>query len=653
MSDPVPFASETTDVMTRQQSAETRVAEIEVGPDVDGYFAQDEAIPDFVSDAYHAVGLRALPLADSPYLNLENLVQHIHDEPLDFERINTHFIEAQGFYPISVDLSYNPSAPSVERREFVVLATSVYSEKRGKFKDPARVYMRLSDGFLGALQENFGYTEPLTPRDVGLVLLSPAHYRTLVHLSQNESERKRFLNELDDEIAGNVFYRSVMARAIKLRASDVHFEPLSHNEFRIRYRIDGKLHVAAIPINRSKFLSVISAMKIDANLNIAEKQTPQDGGTRYVSDVSTYGQNVRVPNVPESHLNGKTAAEAGGKADAHIALKYLPTKNPYLVNRGFRISTVPLIYDEKGVVRILPETKTVHVDKIGLEPEHKAELIENMQSPSGIVLITGPTGSGKTTTLSACLDYLNTPEINIMTIEDPAEIVQPGLNQSQVNRKKGWDFDTAMENFLRQDPDVIYLGEMRNSVTARMAVSAAKTGHLVVSTLHTNDAVDTPFRLIDLGVSPADMYSALLAIQAQRLVRKFIPYDERLFEFYDPADELNALLRDAVFKKGELSFCRPNAALMTDERQGFGYRGRVPIMEIWTLDGAAKEMLYQNRSNKDQYIQRALASGMRPMIVHGFERVARGETSVAEIRDAIPLADFRYYKDLIVSVLRK
>ena len=296
------------------------------------------------------------------------------------------------------------------------------------------------------------------------------------------------------------YIQKILLDAINSGASDIHFEPYE-KVYRIRYRIDGELYEVATPPLAIKE-KVASRIKVISKLDISEKRVPQDGRMKLVLS--------------------KTRAI------------------------DFRVSTLPTLFGEKLVLRILDSSSaTLGIEALGYEPDQKEALMSRHQRPYGMVLVTGPTGSGKTVSLYTCLNILNQPDINISTAEDPAEINLPGINQVNVNEKAGLTFAVALKAFLRQDPDVIMVGEIRDLETGEIAIKAAQTGHMVLSTLHTNDAPTTLTRLMNMGIAPFNIASSVILITAQRLARKLCPSCKRPLDIPKPA-----LLRAGFTRSG-------------------------------------------------------------------------------------------------------
>ncbi|MDR7523286.1 MAG: type II secretion system ATPase GspE [Armatimonadota bacterium] len=384
------------------------------------------------------------------------------------------------------------------------------------------------------------------------------------------------LRDLTEEAPVIRLVNLIILQAVRQGASDIHIEP-QDRVVRVRYRLDGHLHAAMSP-PRHVYQALISRIKIMAHMNIADRRVPQDGRI----DLKVDGRDI-----------------------------------------SFRVSTTPTVFGEKAVLRILDKRNAlVGVDRLGLAP-HDARSLEQMISrPHGIILVTGPTGSGKTTTLYAILNRLNRPEVNILTIEDPVEYQHDGIAQVQVNPKAGLTFASGLRAFLRQDPDIIMVGEIRDEETARIAIHAALTGHLVLSTLHTNDAPSAVTRLVDMGIEPFLVSSSLVGVVAQRLVRVLC---ERCREPYHPLPEVLTTL--GVTAAGHGTFYRPVGCAACSHT---GYRGRVGIFEILTVDESIKALIVRHATDREIRVA-ARSAGMRTLQEDGLAKVASGTTSLEEI----------------------
>jgi general secretion pathway protein E len=374
------------------------------------------------------------------------------------------------------------------------------------------------------------------------------------------------------------FVNGLIARASRERASDIHLEPFE-TEMIIRYRIDGVLYEVLRPPQKAR-AAIISRIKIIAGLNIAEKRLPQDGRFR-----------VRI---------------AGRDVD-------------------IRVSSLPTAFGERLVLRLLEKSSSViELSAIGLDEKLQQQIDRLIHQPHGIFLVTGPTGSGKTTTLYAALSRLNDRSKNIITVEDPIEYQLNGVGQIQVNSKIDLTFAAGLRSILRQDPDIIMVGEIRDSETAEIAVQSALTGHMVFSTLHTNDAAGALTRLLDMKIEPFLVSSAVTGILAQRLVRRLCP-DCR--SSYAPSDEMIRHFDGMLPSGGGIQFFRSGGC---DRCQQIGYRGRTGIYELLLLTDDIRELLMAG-ADASKIRQAAQKAGMRSLRQAGLEKAQAGETSLEEI----------------------
>ncbi|BCB28378.1 type 4 fimbrial assembly protein PilB [Sulfurimicrobium lacus] len=377
------------------------------------------------------------------------------------------------------------------------------------------------------------------------------------------------------------YLQKILMDAINAGVSDIHFEPYE-KFFRIRYRLDGNLYEAAQPPLAIKD-KISSRIKVISKLDIAERRVPQDG-----------------------------------------RMKLVLSKNRAI---DFRVSTLPTLYGEKIVMRILdPASATLGIDALGYDPDQKELLLAAVQRPYGMVLVTGPTGSGKTVSLYTCLNILNKPGVNISTAEDPAEINLPGVNQVNVNDKAGLTFAAALKSFLRQDPDVIMVGEIRDLETADIAIKAAQTGHMVLSTLHTNDAPSTLTRLMNMGVAPFNIASSVIMITAQRLARRLcsckIPIDiprEALLRAGFNEEDLDGSWQPYTHKPGGCDLCKQK-----------GYKGRLGIYQVMPITDEMSRIIMKNGTAHDISDQ-ARREGVRDLRYSGLIKVKSGLTSLEEI----------------------
>ncbi|MFO0101388.1 MAG: type IV-A pilus assembly ATPase PilB [Betaproteobacteria bacterium] len=391
-------------------------------------------------------------------------------------------------------------------------------------------------------------------------------------------EQEQDTSEVDDAPVVR-FLQKLLLDAISEGASDLHFEPYE-KFYRIRFRVDGVLReVAQPPLAIRERL--VARVKVVSRLDISEKRVPQDGRMKLA-------------------LSGQRAID-------------------------FRVSTLPTLFGEKVVMRILDSSQAkLGIDALGYDPEQKEALLNAIQRPYGMVLVTGPTGSGKTVSLYTCLNILNQPGVNISTAEDPAEIQLAGINQVNVNDKAGLTFAAAMKSFLRQDPDIIMVGEIRDLETADIAVKAAQTGHMVMSTLHTNDGPSTLTRLANMGVPAFNIVSSIILITAQRLAR-------RLCACKQPADFTVDALRAAGFRDSDLDGTwMPYKPVGCDRCKNSGYKGRVGIYQVMPMSEAIQQIILRGGS-AIEIAEQATRDGVNDLRRSGLMKVKQGMTSIEEV----------------------
>jgi len=375
------------------------------------------------------------------------------------------------------------------------------------------------------------------------------------------------------------FLHKMLMDAFSMRASDLHFEPYEHT-YRVRFRIDGQLReIASPPIAIKDKLA--SRIKVISRMDISEKRVPQDG---------------------------------------RMKLKVGPDR---VID--FRVSTLPTLFGEKIVIRILdPSSARLGIDALGYEPEEKERLLKAIGRPYGMILVTGPTGSGKTVSLYTCLNLLNQPGVNIATAEDPSEINLPGVNQVNVNEKAGLTFAAALKSFLRQDPDIIMVGEIRDLETADISIKAAQTGHLVLSTLHTNDAPATLTRMRNMGIAPFNIASSVILITAQRLARRLCPNCKT------PVEIPHDALIDAGFRESDLDGSwkayRPVGCSMCNN----GYKGRVGIYQVMPVTDEIQRIILRDGSALE-IAEQSEREGVRSLRQSGLNKVKQGMTSLEEV----------------------
>lgn len=385
-------------------------------------------------------------------------------------------------------------------------------------------------------------------------------------------------NEVEDAPVVK-FLHKMLLDAFNMRASDLHFEPYEH-QYRVRFRIDGELkEISSPPIAIKDKLA--SRIKVISRMDIPEKRVPQDG---------------------------------------RMKLKVGPDR---VID--FRVSTLPTLFGEKIVIRILdPSSAKLGIDALGYEPEEKERLLHAIGRPYGMILVTGPTGSGKTVSLYTCLNLLNKPGVNIATAEDPSEINLPGVNQVNVNEKAGLTFAVALKSFLRQDPDIIMVGEIRDLETADISIKAAQTGHLVLSTLHTNDAPTTLTRMRNMGIAPFNIASSVILITAQRLARRLCPACKA------PADIPHETLVEAGYREEDLDGSWVTYRAVGCPACNNGYKGRVGIYQVMPISEEIQRIILRDGSALE-IAEQARNEGVRSLRESGLHKARLGLTSLEEV----------------------
>ena len=395
---------------------------------------------------------------------------------------------------------------------------------------------------------------------------------------EDAPEAEANTNEVEDAPIVR-FLHKMLVDAFNMRASDLHFEPYEHH-YRVRFRVDGELReIASPPIAIKDKLA--SRIKVISRLDISEKRVPQDG---------------------------------------KMKLKVGPNR---VID--FRVSTLPTLFGEKIVIRILdPSSAQMGIDALGYEPVEKAHLLDAISRPYGMILVTGPTGSGKTVSLYTCLNLLNKPGVNIATAEDPSEINLPGVNQVNVNDKAGLTFAVALKSFLRQDPDIIMVGEIRDLETADISIKAAQTGHLVLSTLHTNDAPTTLTRMRNMGIAPFNIASSVILITAQRLARRLCP------QCKVPADIPHEALLGAGYSDEEIDGSWVTYKPVGCSACNNGYKGRVGIYQVMPITEEIQRIILRDGNALEIAIQAKL-EGVRSLRDAGLHKAKLGMTSIEEV----------------------
>lgn len=521
-------------------------------------------------------------------LQVAQAASHAFGFPLlDLNTMNADFIPAKG---ISPQMMQNYRAMTLYNRGnnmFVALSdpTNLHLLDEVQFQTgKTLVPVIVEDDKLGKWIDKL-----VEARDTSMQsLVSDDDFGLDTDPEEKDSEAEAVV-EIDDAPVVKYIHK-ILLDAINMGASDLHFEPYE-KFYRIRYRVDGILREIAQPPLAIKE-KLASRIKVISNLDISEKRVPQDG-----------------------------------------RMKLVLSKTRTI---DFRVSTLPLINGEKIVMRILdPSSAKLGIDALGYEPDQKEALLRAVTRPYGLVLVTGPTGSGKTVSLYTCLNILNEPGVNISTAEDPAEIPLAGINQVNVNDKQGLTFSAALKSFLRQDPDIIMIGEIRDLETAEMAIQAALTGHLVLSTLHTNDAPSAVTRLLDLGVAAYLISSTLLGVMAQRLVRTLCPHCKQSAPI---SESERQVWRSLVHPWKANEPTQLHHAVGCLECRMTGYSGRVGVYEILLNTPSVRGQIRPG-AEIPRLREQAFREGMRPLRISGALKVAQGLTTLEELMKQVPPAE--------------
>ena len=499
---------------------------------------------------------------------------------------------------IEVDESIISIIPAEVARKYTILPVSKAGAKLTiAMVDPTNVFAMddvkfmtgynvepvvASDSTLrGAIDQYYGSTHSIELKRV-MEDLADTDESDLEVLEEEEDLDLEALEAESEEAPVVRLVNIILTDAIKREASDIHIEPYE-KDFRVRYRLDGLLYEMMRPPLRLKE-AITSRLKIMAKLDIAEKRLPQDG---------------RI----------KIKTRVGGKVK----------------DLDFRVSVLPTIFGEKIVLRLLDKDNLMlDMTKLGFESESLRRFEQAILKPFGMVLVTGPTGSGKTNTLYSALSKINTPETNIMTAEDPVEFNLVGVNQVQMKEQIGLNFASALRSFLRQDPNIILVGEIRDFETAEVAIKAALTGHLVLSTLHTNDAPSSINRMMNMGIEPFLVASSVNLIAAQRLVRKICTTCK------EPLDVPEQSLLDLGFSKQDTKTLKLFRGKGCERCGGTGFKGRIALYEVMDVDDDMKELILSGGS-ANELRQRSLEQGMLSLRASGLQKIREGVTTVEEV----------------------
>ena len=461
--------------------------------------------------------------------------------------------------------------------------TNVFAMDDVKFMTGYRVepVVASETGIRAAIDRYYGSTHAIELKKV-MEDLSEESTSDLEVLEEEENLDLATLEEESEQAPVVKLVNLVLTDAIKRGASDIHIEPYE-KEYRVRYRIDGILYEMMHPPLKLKE-AITSRCKIMARLDIAEKRLPQDGRIKIKTKISGKSKDL-----------------------------------------DYRVSVLPTLFGEKIVMRLLDKDKLMlDMTKLGFEVESLRKFETAILKPYGMVLVTGPTGSGKTNTLYSALQRINTPEVNIMTAEDPVEFNLSGINQVQTREQIGLNFAAALRSFLRQDPNIILVGEIRDFETAEVAIKAAMTGHLVLSTLHTNDAPSSISRLMNMGIEPFLVATSVHMIVAQRLVRRICSFCKEPFEMPPPA------LTQVGFSEHESRTLKLFRGRGCERCSNTGYKGRVGLYEVLEIDDELREMILSGGSAYELR-QKAIQNGMMTLRASGLQKIRDGMTSVEEV----------------------
>ena len=484
--------------------------------------------------------------------------------------------------PAQIAIKYNIVPVSIENGKIKVATfdpTNIFTLDDVRFATGLKVIPVLSteDAIKNAISKYYRSSDELNS------ILENISTSTGISIT-NDVEQEIDLSDLESQSSKEPIINLanlIISNAVKDKASDIHIEPYENN-LRVRYRLDGELYTV-MNLNKSVAPALVSRLKIISKLDISEKRLAQDG-------------NIRL-NVSNKNID-------------------------------FRVSTLPTIFGEKVVLRILDRSNImVNLEELGFEQYDLEKYMHSLQSPYGMILVSGPTGSGKTTTLYASLNKINKENVNIMTVEDPVEYNLNGINQIMVKEDIGLTFANILRSFLRQDPDIIMVGEIRDSETAEIAVRSALTGHLVLSTIHTNDAPSTIVRLEDMGIEKYLISSSLILILAQRLVRKICPHcREKVNVPPNALEELGFSNEDAenitIYKGRGCSRCNNT-----------GYKGRVAIYEIISISDQIRNMILKGRS-LEEIREQSIKEGTSTLRNSGLKKIKEGITTIEEVMNA-------------------
>lgn len=589
--------------------------------------------------------LNVITVKRPPYLTLRQLIEQIDEKPLipisemadpqTRQKLLTELdtfsgtLRRAGTFP----LFYNKDDPE----RYLTLALRAHNESCKR--DPNELIVGLEDDILPFLRIKLK-DNSLERNKMEYILLSDHEFDDIFELFTHHEQRDSYLRKFSGiSDAKDIFY-AMMATAKEQNVSDIHIEPLDNAMGRIRFRIDGVLHdMYRIDIDKTKTL--INFIKTKSNsMDISETRRPQDGAI-------IFGQTRQGDE--EERVQGSNTSKKKEIEEIRRSIENSMQRDQLFAGYSLRIATMSTPYCENMSLRVEKAGREYRLDKC-LAPTLCTQLRKKISEPHGIMIVTGPTGSGKTTTLYAILSELNTPDVNIVTIEDPIEQRLRGLNQSQVNDKIGWGFAQCLRAYMRHDPDIIFVGELRDKETAFAAVQSAQTGHLTFSTLHTNDAHSALERISTLGIDNFDIQSSLIGVLSQRLVRQVC---QKCKESYDATGELSELFGKTIegpvklfkavpYEKGH-AFCKAC--------NGYGYHGRSAIAEFWEVNDEQRKLMLQKVYDSATHYDLSIKNGMKPIIVAGLELALDGRTTLEELKVHLGGSDFSRKADYISKML--
>ncbi len=579
----------------------------------------------------------ASTLPGARYLSLEHLVRTIRDNsqtmPIPSEiAARIPYYHRQEIVPVCV---YTDDGSDKQR---IVFAACAQDRTTGNVVDRNGLILKLEDAIVRDTK--------VKKHRMHVLLLTSDDYDRLIPLATNTEKRDEYLNVITPEKSATHVYHAMLRKAFRIGASDIHIEIPSVDAGRIRYRKDGSL-VMGDPLTRELVPSLVSLIKAQTkSIKIEERNAAQDGGIHFTRDglvrYFTEEAESTKQTQDESTVSMKAGWDALNPDTKAIISQYL--------QHSLRVSVIPALYGEEAVLRIIQATqRKFDLRDLGFSSQMAESIGRLVSAPKGLIIVTGPTGSGKTTTLYSILEGIKSIDKKIVTIEHPIEMAVTGTTQTTVNETKGYTFATALRTFVRQDPDVMLIGEIRDAETAKMAMQAANTGHLVFSTLHTNDSIYSLLRLRELGIDPTVVATSLTAVISQRLVRLSC---QNCAETYDARDELNQAFAKEVFtspvylKRGT---GKKNGTTCTT-CEGFAYKGRSVIPEIWVIGDTERDMILEGTNRHKPFLDMAISKGMTPLYVAAMDMIMDGRTTLAELRsEAITPDDFLTYRQMLVD----